>query len=70
MQPGESAIEDIDRSILYFFGFHDLHAENPSGEVALLDTVEEVFDMVVGFGACQSLGSLAIPASGWRCHLM
>lgn len=60
MRPGESAIEDIDRSILYFLGFHDLHAEDPRGEFALLDLVEEIFDMVIGFRSCQSLGSLAV----------
>lgn len=60
MRPGESAIEDVDRSILYFFGFHDLHAEDPRGAFALLDLVEEIFDMVIRFGSCQSLGSLAV----------
>jgi hypothetical protein len=60
MRPGEGAIEDVNWRLLYFLGLHDLYAKNPCWEVTLLDLVEEVLDMVVRFGACQSLGSLAV----------
>ena len=60
MRPGKSAIENVDRSILYFLRPHDLHAEDTCGKVALLDLIEEIFDMIIRFGACQSLGGLAV----------
>lgn len=60
MRPSERAIEDIDGSMLHFFRLHDLHRKKPSGELALLDPVEEIFDMVIRFGPRQSLGSLAV----------
>jgi hypothetical protein len=46
--------------MLHLFRLHDLHTKKPSGQVALLDPVEEVFDMVIRFGSCQCLGSLAV----------
>jgi hypothetical protein len=60
MRPGEGTVEDVNRSMLHFLRLHDLHTKKPRGEVALLDPVEEVFDMVIRFGPCKSLGSLAI----------
>jgi len=60
MRPGESVVEDIDRSVLYFFGLHDLHAKDPCWVFTLFDLAEEVFNMVIRLGACQSLGSRAV----------
>lgn len=47
VRPGEGAIENVNRRILYFVRLHDLHAQKPCGKVALLDLVEEIFDMVI-----------------------
>lgn len=60
MRPGDGAIKDVNWRLLHFLGFHDLYAKNPCRKVTLLDLVEKVFDMVVRFRACQSLGSLAV----------
>lgn len=60
MRPREGTMENIDRSVLYFPRLHDVHRKKPRGEVTLLDLVEEIFDMVVSFGACQLLDGLAV----------
>ena len=60
MRPGESVVEDINRSIFHFLRLHNLHAKDPCWVFTLLDLAEKVFDMVVWFGACQSLSSRAV----------
>ena len=49
MRPRERVVEDVDADVRRIFRVHDLNIQGPSGEVALLDGVEQVFDVVVGF---------------------
>ena len=51
MRPGEGVVENIDRSIGEILGLDDLHEQRPTRIVAFLDSIEEVFDVVIGFFA-------------------
>jgi hypothetical protein len=54
MRPCEGVVEDVDRRILHIFRLDDLDVQSPSWIIAFLDSVEEVFDVVVRFLAGQS----------------
>lgn len=47
MRPCESVVEDVDWCILHLMRLHDLDVQSPSWIVAFLDSVEEIFDVVI-----------------------
>lgn len=58
MRPRKSVVEDIDGSILCLLGGHDLEIDRVLREVASLNRLIEVFDVVIWLFACKAHGHI------------
>lgn len=59
-RPSVGVIKNINRSRPDLFRPHDLNENRPAGVIALLNGLEEILDVVVGFGSGQADSGICI----------